>query len=237
MTKNQTQHKEKVTEKEYSSFQYAYDYFNKHLFEGKLPQCLMTLQRQANAKGYFHAENFRARNDGSKVDEIALNPDTFVGRNDEDILSTLVHEMCHLWNHHFGKPSKPSYHNKRWVKKMLEIGLKPVSLDYPDSMVGQRVTHEIVPNGLFQKVTQQLLKTSFKLNWQSGYLFEFPFPIDFPIDLSSLKLTHKSLFTSIKKKDPSKVKFSCSGCGQNAWAKFSACLFCGYCQKEMLAQD
>jgi hypothetical protein len=34
--------------------------------------------------------------------ELALNPDVFTGRSDELILSTLVHEMVHVWQETHG---------------------------------------------------------------------------------------------------------------------------------------
>jgi len=39
---------------------------------------------------------------GEETDEIALNPSTFRSRSTEETLSTLVHEMCHLWQFHKG---------------------------------------------------------------------------------------------------------------------------------------
>jgi predicted SprT family Zn-dependent metalloprotease len=56
------------------------------------------------------------------VDEIALNPRTFIDRTDREIVSTLVREMVHLWQFHFGKPGRRGYHNKQWATKMEEIG-------------------------------------------------------------------------------------------------------------------
>src|SRR5437763_1308858 len=103
--------------KEYDSFQQAYDYFNARLFAGTLPDCLITLQRKRSARGYFWASSFTARSGDATTDEIALNPECF-GRSDSEILSTLVHEMCHLWQHHYGKPSRAAYHNKEWARKM-----------------------------------------------------------------------------------------------------------------------
>jgi hypothetical protein len=36
----------------------------------------------------------------------------------EDSLSTLFHEKAHLWQHHFGNPSRTGYHNKEWAACM-----------------------------------------------------------------------------------------------------------------------
>jgi hypothetical protein len=44
---------EAFTRTEYQGFQKAYDFFNRELFDGSLPQVLVTLQRHANTRGYF----------------------------------------------------------------------------------------------------------------------------------------------------------------------------------------
>jgi len=98
------------TEQAYTELQHAYDFFNRQLFNGQLPPCLITLQRKNRTYGYFSGERWDDKA-GAIIDEIALNPVHFATRSTDDVLSTLVHEMVHLWQHHFGKPSRSSYHN------------------------------------------------------------------------------------------------------------------------------
>ena len=38
---------------------------------------------------------------------------------------TLVHEMVHLEQQHFGEPSRNGYHNRQWAEWMQRIGLHP----------------------------------------------------------------------------------------------------------------
>ena len=85
-----------ITQAEYRTFQQAYDFFNAELFGGSLPQVLVTLQRHAKAYGYFSPERFIGRAEEEAAHELAMNPDHF-GRTDELILSTLAHEMVHVW--------------------------------------------------------------------------------------------------------------------------------------------
>jgi predicted SprT family Zn-dependent metalloprotease len=42
--------------------------------------------------------------------ELALNPDEFTRRTDEMILSTLAHEMYHVWQQTHGTPPRRRYH-------------------------------------------------------------------------------------------------------------------------------
>ena len=40
-----------------------------------------------------------------------------------EILSTLLHEMCHSWQNQYGKPSSSWFHNKEFKIKMSEVGI------------------------------------------------------------------------------------------------------------------
>lgn len=195
-----------ITQAEYESFQRAYDFFNEELFGGALPAVLVTLQRKAKSRGYFSAERFAGRSSRETVHELALNPDYF-GRTDEEILSTLVHEMCHLWQHTHGTPPRKSYHDREWAAKMKEVGLFPSLTGDPGGKeTGQRVTHYIIPGGAFAASVTRLRATGFALRWQSR------------VDV-----------VGRQKKAASKTKYTCPGCGRKAWAKPGSALICGEC--------
>lgn len=166
-----------LTRTEYAALEEAYDFFNQCLFNGQLPPCLMTLNRHRHARGYFAAERFGHREQEQRTDEIALNPDTFEQRTDLEILSTLVHEQCHLWQHHFGKTSRNGYHNKQWAEKMEAIGLMPSDTAAPGGKrTGQSVTHYLLPGGAFERAALELLAQQFKLSWQSPASLRKPTP-------------------------------------------------------------
>jgi hypothetical protein len=196
-----------LTLKEYQGFQRAYDFFNREFFAGSLPQVLVTLQRHANTRGYFSPERFSGRVEKAAVHELALNPDNFTGRSDELILSTLVHEMAHVWQQTYGKPPRRSYHDRQWAAKMREIGLQPSSTgEEGDKETGQSMSHYIIPGGRYAKAYAKLAATGFQLHWQS------------------IPATEQA-----RGKKSSKTKFTCPECGLNAWAKPDAHLICGEC--------
>jgi hypothetical protein len=196
-----------ITLKEYQGFQKAYDFFNRELFAGSLPQVLVTLQRHANTRGYFSPERFSGRIDKTAVHELALNPDSFPGRTDEMILSTLAHEMAHVWQQTHGKPPRRGYHDRHWAEKMWEIGLQPSSTGEPSGKeTGQSMSHAIIPEGRYAQAYAKLAATGFQLHWQS-----------IPATVQG------------RGKKSSKTKFTCPECGQNAWAKPDARLICGEC--------
>ena len=140
--------------------------------------------------------------------EIALNPDTFAGVDEKEVASTLVHEMAHLWQQVFGKPSRNGYHNKEWADKMDEIGLPPISVP-EGKRTGQNCTNGIKAGGPFDVAYGKL--KGFKLGWQSRPQAKTP-----------------------GGSNRNKVKFTCPDCGQNAWAKEGASLVCGLCNEPMI---
>ena len=141
----------------YSMLERAYDELNESLFGGGLPSCLLTLQRKRRVYGYFCAGRFGPEDD--KLDEIALSPMWFLDRPPDQLLSTLAHEMAHLWQHHFGKPTKSNPHNREWGTKMKEIGLPPEGPGGKET--GRNVSHRIDPEGAFKVAAEDIL-TFFK---------------------------------------------------------------------------
>lgn len=95
--------KNAITPQEYGGLQKAFTHLNRELFGGALPNVFITYQRKANSRGYFGADHFAERDGSQQQHEIALNPAAFVGRTDEQIVSTLLHEMVHLWQFIFGQ--------------------------------------------------------------------------------------------------------------------------------------
>lgn len=200
------------TVREYDTFQQAYDFLNQRLFGNVLPPVLITLQRKSHSYGYFHAENFKAREGQDAIDELAMNPDGFAGRTDREILSTLTHEMAHVWQQRCGQPPRRCYHDRQWAAKMKEIGLQPSSTGAPGGKeTGQKMTHYIISGGPFDQTSEQLERTGFRLNWQS-----------IAVNGDGGSSTNKN-----------KVKYTCPECELNAWAKPGAHLSCGDCELRM----
>jgi SprT-like family len=202
----------------YGDLDRAYDFFNARLFGNALPRCLITMQRHKGAYGYFAPQRFGSRDGSTITDEIALNPMYFAERDAKSILSTLVHEQAHLWQQHFGKPSRNGYHNKEWRTKMKEIGLHPSSTAEPGGKeTGQRVSHYLIEGGPFDLAFADLEKQGI------GELFADRWAED-----------EKAAKTRAKKA-ASKTAFECADCGLKAWAKADARLMCGDCETRMVS--
>lgn len=188
----------------------AFDLFNKHLFKSSLKKCVILVHRHRGAHGYYHHEAFQDKKKGTPVHEIALTPET-MARSTKDVLSTLVHEQCHLWQFTEGKdlPKNRASHNLEWVKKMTKLGLIPSSTGLPGGKkTGTRVSHYIEEGGKFEQIYEE---------------FWLPLKLDFQWCEAAAEP---------KPKKPKTTKVFKCGCGR-ATAKLEMKLVCGTCKKEM----
>jgi hypothetical protein len=78
---------------------------------------------------------------------------------------------------------------------------------------GQSVTHYIIPDGAFAQAFAKLAATGWKLNLQSAHR------------------------PGEQRGPNSKVKFTCTSCGQNAWGKPDLAILCEPCRIKMLSAD
>lgn len=203
------------TTRTYFGLDGAYVFFNERLFSARLPPCLITLQRKNRAYGYFAGDRFGARDRTEIIDEIALNPSFFAECSVEDTLSTLVHEMVHLQQKHFGAPPRRGYHNREWAGMMRAVGLIPSASGEPGGKeTGQRVSHYVEPGGRFAQACAEL------------------------VDLRGDTVPYVELGSELERetrerKAASKTKYTCPACGANAWAKPGIALDCGACKQPM----
>ena len=216
------------TKQTYNELQEAYDYFNIRLFNGELPNCLLTLQRKSGrVYGFFAPERFSNAVGNSKTDELAMNPMHFHKRSIEDVLSTLAHEMVHVWQAHYGKPGRRGYHNKEWGRKMMQIGLLPSNTGKPGGKTtGEQMSHYIESNGLFDSVGKGFLARGFRLSWAEGGQEIEP-------ETTTIEVGKKNK----PQNKSNRYKYTCIKCRNNAWGKLNLKIFCGVCMQPYYCEN
>ncbi|HEY8097007.1 MAG TPA: SprT-like domain-containing protein [Methylobacter sp.] len=233
----------KPTAETYAELQQAYDMFNARLFDSELPECLITLQREKKAYGYFSAERFGNRA-GEKTDEIALNPCYFAVVPLLEIMQTIVHEMAHLWQYHHGNPGRTRYHNTEWANKMEKIGLMPSSTGQPGGKrTGDAMADYPIGGGLFLSACRELLTSDFKISWYDRFAsanavkagqnsFALSIDLDMPggVTIASedgIEMASATTLSAAENKS-NRSKYTCR-CDINVWGKPGLNLSCGDC--------
>jgi hypothetical protein len=202
------------TAQTYTVLEAAFAHFNRDLFNGVLPACLIVLNREAGTLGHFNPHKFVEIGGDARVDEIALNPAHFRVDTPKDVLSTLVHEMAHSWQWHFGKRTRGGYHNEQWAARMRSIGLQPYSINDPDKETGYAVAHRIVDDGLFDRSFKVVEATGQTLRWGD----------DVPVSTD-------------EKKKPKRMTFVCPDCDQKVMGIPKTRVRCDPCNLVMIARD
>ncbi|RBA25503.1 SprT-like domain-containing protein [Herminiimonas fonticola] len=247
----------KPTNDFYGQLQYAYEHFNRTLFDRALPECLITVQREKNTMGFFSPLRWSSTS-ASDVHEIALNPIYFANRKVIEIFQTLVHEQCHLWQHEFGNPSRSGYHNREWAEKMESIGLMPSSsAQVGGRKVGQKMSDYVIDGGVFQRSCIGLIKKGYQFNWvdrrtnlqgsedslkrkhkrsvptkfmknSPEVLLELPVSILIPNFVPEMKTTAE--------KTRYKTKYCCPHCKINVWGKPMLHIRCETCDASFIPE-
>ncbi|MCM1149678.1 MAG: SprT-like domain-containing protein [Butyricicoccus sp.] len=111
---------------------------NAHYFDGELEEPVITIQSTPRAYGHVTVAKSWSRADGEKRHELNIGAGT-LDRPIENVVSTLLHECCHLYNLQRGIQDCSrggTYHNKRF-KQTAES--RDLIISY-DSRIGWSVT-------------------------------------------------------------------------------------------------
>jgi len=225
----------KPTKEFYALFDFMHEYFNRELFGNALKSVMITVTRK-NSMGYYSPERWIKETKISS-DEIAINPTYFNQFPLIEILQTMVHEMCHQWQQHYGKPSV-NYHNKEFANKMTSIGLMPSDTGKEGgAKTGPTMADYPIESGLFIKAANKFTKEDkFKLLWfdrissitnntERNDLYN-----DLNLAPELLQISNNSTAAAIKPKpSKSKEKYICPACNINIWGKEDLNIICGDC--------
>jgi hypothetical protein len=200
----------------YTELRMLYDTCNTKFFASQLPPVMILLRPRRSTFGYFQKACWGQmpcdHSTRQAVHAIALNSTLLPRLGEEEMVSTLVHEMTHLWQECFGerKPPKP-YHNREWAAKMVSMGLMPSSTGQPGGkQLGKNISEFRLDNGVFRHWYDALPKPL--LSWG-----EVPQMV--PV-----------------KTAPKRLKYICPSCEQKAWALEGASLLCGDCREPLIVE-
>jgi hypothetical protein len=226
------------TNENYGTLQLAYDEANTVLFAGELPTCMIILLKKSPKNfGHFAPIRYQGVEEDNKeivLDEIAINP-SIVRMDKMEVLQTLVHEMVHLWQFHFGKASRAGYHNKEWGAKMDSVGLPPSNTGKPGGKrTGQQMADYVEPGGKFEKWATAFFKKH-TIRWGTSDHALRGTALGGTLILGADPGSDSPAAQPAEPKPKSKIKYSCS-CS-NAWGKPGLQLACKNCGEDLQAAE
>lgn len=221
------------------------EHFNLALFDGALRAPLLTIKRGLGSLGYFSAARW-VRN-SERIPEIALNSELFAERSWLSLMQTVVHQQCHAWQHQFGRPSRPGYHNAEWAEQMEKLGLVPSVTGEPGGRkTGQHILEYPIIGGPFIRACAAFAENEMKLpltgrfakaaEWKGDTP---PFEVGLPKKVLNRLCAPVGSMTDdveISQRDglrvaKRKVKYSCPLCGTIVWGRSGLGLKCQKCKR------
>ena len=205
-----------VTGTQFHTLDTLYNYYNKKLFHGELPDCMILTGGHKNDGSFFKMRSWKSKLTGEEpfIHEINLNPGCF-DQDDSICHAELVHGMVHVWQRDYGKASRGNYHNRQWAQKAEGAGLMPSSTGKPGGRrTGQKMSQYIIPGGRFAKAFQNLADKRIKY---------VP---------SALEGGNEAA-----KKARSKTKYTCPLCTTKVWGKAGLAITCGDCNQQFKQAD
>jgi predicted SprT family Zn-dependent metalloprotease len=201
-----------------------FDYLNTALFNDMLPPAMLVASRNANVIGGYYAPDQWVNDDGEKIAEVALNANVMGSGDIPNLVQIVIHELCHHYQQHHGKPGRKGYHNKEWVKLAEEIGLEVTAHDNKSGgKTGCAVSTELKPGGRAETAILNMPESLY-FPWLAGNMET---PGEPGAEPKAQPAKNKS----------NRVKYSCPVCGVNAWAKPGVLIVCGDCERPLVGQD
>ena len=95
------------------------DFMRAEFFGGQVPQVVLSFEvTDRRTLGHYHLK----RNCLGVRWALNLNP-VHLARPVYEVLSTLLHELAHAWQHEHGTPSKPPHHNREFRERCEAFGI------------------------------------------------------------------------------------------------------------------
>lgn len=235
MTENQ------YTSQLYAKFEKCITQIEEHFFTGKgkhaFPKIVMAINNRVSScvVAFVQADALYDKSTAEKIQYMGINPH-YLDRTIKDVLSTICHELCHIYENAFIHIARNGYHDKQWEKLMLDCGLQPKYLNKSKTAV----SHTIIEDGEFEKFVSKFVEE----NGEDFFsLCEYSRILDLKVrkelglsegDEDTLKPDNAD--KPSKKYNRNKIKYICEGCESKVWGKSGLHIKCSDCDMDYVEE-
>lgn len=215
----------------YRKLQYVIDLIDKTFFSGKgkqkIPELVFAINNQVKScvTAFVQADALYDKSANRKLQYLGINP-KHLDRDVSEILATICHELCHIYENQYIHIARNGYHDKQWAELMLNCGLEPVYLNKSKTAVSTK----IIQGGCFEDLVKY-----FKDNHNEDFfnIVEYSQDIERKVKLS-LGIEDDTPRADnadkpIKRYNRNKIKYTCGGCGTKVWGKSGLDISCNEC--------
>ena len=222
----------------YSKIQMVIDEIDSYFFSGKgkqkLPEVVFAINERCKTcvLAYVNPEALYDKARAKKLQYLAINP-AYLNRDSQEILATICHELCHVYEHAYIHIPRGGYHDKQWAELMKECGLEPVY----NNKSKTSVHHKIIEGGIFEDFVKQFKE-------EHGEDFFNIVSYSSEVERQARKalgleegegedegeLGPDNADKPVKKYNRNKIKYACPECKAKVWGKAGLNIYCLYCE-------
>lgn len=234
----------KTSQELYSKIQTVIDLIDKRFFSGakreKIPQVVFAINNKCRScvVAYVQADALYDKKTDTKLQYMGINPD-YLDRPIGEIVSTICHELCHVYEHAYIHIPRGGYHDKQWAELMRDCGLEPKYLNSSKTAV----SHTIIKDGEFDKFVSEFVEK---------YGADYFNIVSYSAEIK--RRTRKELGLGdeeddgdtpkpdnadkpIKKYNRNKIKYTCRSCGMKVWGKSGLSIHCNECDEDLEEEE
>lgn len=225
------------TEILYNKVQTAIDEIEKEFFTSKgkneIPNVIMAIDNHCRdcVLAYIQTNTLYDRSDKQKLQYFGINPKHF-DRPLEEVLATIAHEICHVYEHAYIHIPRHGYHDKQWEALLNDCGLKAVYLNKSKTSVGTEIPENSPFRSFVESFKEKYDKDGMYFNVVS---YSSKYDNDRENDGDDTKADNAD--KPVKQYNRNKIKYVCPSCSCKVWGKPNLNILCLDCNETLEAED
>lgn len=222
----------------YKKIQNVIDLLDISFFSGKgkekIPELVFAINNQCRScvTAFVSPDALYDKVNNKKLQYLGINP-KHLDRDISEILATICHELCHVYENAYIHIPRGGYHDKQWTELMEGCGLTPVFLNKSKTAVSTKITEGGIFEDFVKKFREENGESYFNIVEYSP-IIEHKTKValgledgDSDEDDDTPKADNAD--KPIKKYNRNKVKYTCPDCGSRVWGKAGLHIECIDC--------
>lgn len=233
----------KLSTELYAKIQTVIDELDKSFFKGakreKIPQLVFAINNKCKScvVAFVSPDALYDKKTDTKIQYLGINPDYLdkeLGYN----LSTICHEICHVYENAYIHIPRGGYHDKAWHDLMISCGLEPKYLNSSKTNVNET----IIKGGVFEKFiadfTEKYGEDYFNIVSYSAEVrrkTRVALGIEDGEDDDTPHADNAD--KPIKVYNRNKIRYVCASCGMKVWGKSGLSIHCNECDEDLEEEE
>ena len=230
MTENQ------YTTQLYTKFELCMTQIEKRFFldKGKkeFPKIVMAINNRVSScvVAFVQADALYDKSTAEKIQYMGINP-YYLDRTVGEVMATLCHELCHIYENAYIHIARNGYHDKQWASLMKDCGLEPKYLNKSKTAV----SHTVIEGGEFDKFISEFVEehgADFFTICSYSKVLDTKVRKELGLSDEDEEDKPDNADKPLKKYNRNKVKYTCPNCDTKVWGKKDLYIICGNCNEQ-----